>query len=188
MRSAQLTTSPSGVAGAGRDQEWLAIPSRVSCAEVERREGHRRAPGRVVEPALDEGVERVLAGVPARTVAAVVAERDRLGERDVEPHGPRDAAGDLGDLEGVREAGALVVLGEDEHLGLAGEPPERARVQDAVAVALEAGPPRVRAARRPRVDPRRPRASRRPASVAASRSSRTLRSTPRTSSAWPATP
>ncbi len=30
MRSAQLTTSPSGVAGAGRDHEWLRMPSSVS--------------------------------------------------------------------------------------------------------------------------------------------------------------
>ena len=51
--------------------------------------------------------------------------------------------GDLGDLEGVGEPGALVVVGEDEHLGLAGQAAERAGVQDAVAVALEAGAPRV---------------------------------------------
>ena len=30
MRSAQDTTSPSGVLGAGRDHEWFRIPSSVS--------------------------------------------------------------------------------------------------------------------------------------------------------------
>ena len=30
MRSAQATTSPSGVPGAGRDHEWLRMPSSVS--------------------------------------------------------------------------------------------------------------------------------------------------------------
>ncbi len=39
--------------------------------------------------------------------------------------------------------GALVVGGEDEDLGLARQPPEGRRVQDAVPVPLEAGAPRV---------------------------------------------
>ena len=30
MRSAHATTSPSGVLGAGRDHEWLRMPSSVS--------------------------------------------------------------------------------------------------------------------------------------------------------------
>ena len=58
---------------------------------------------------------------------------------DVEPDGARDAGRDLGDLEGVGEARAHVVIGEDEDLGLAGEAAKGARVQDAVAVALETG-------------------------------------------------
>ena len=94
-------------------------------AEVERREHDVGAPDRVVVPAGDVRRERVLARVAERTVPAVVTERDRLGERDVEPQRPRDPGGDLGDLERVGEPGALVVLREDEHLRLAGEPPER---------------------------------------------------------------
>ena len=58
-------------------------------------------------------------------------------------HGPGDGRGDLRHLEGVGQAGALVVGGEDEDLGLAGEAPEGGGVQDAVPVALEAGPPLV---------------------------------------------
>ena len=41
------------------------------------------------------------------------------------------------------QTGALVVVGEDEDLGLAGEPPEGGRVEDAVAVPFEAGAPGV---------------------------------------------
>ena len=110
MRSAQLTTSPSGVAGAGRDQLWLAMPSTVSAHRLRRGEGDQRPPRRMVEPAGHVGVERVLAGVPARPVPAVVPEGDRLGEGHVEPAGPGDRRGDLCDLERVGQAGALVVL------------------------------------------------------------------------------
>ena len=141
MRSAQLTTSPSGVDGAGRDQLWLAMPSTVSAHRLSGARETDGAPRRVVEPAGHVGVERVLAGVPARPVPAVVPEGDGLGEGHVEPAGPGDGRGDLRHLERVGEAGALVVLGEDEDLGLAGQPAERGGVEDAVAVALEAGAP-----------------------------------------------
>ena len=112
-------------------------------AQVERRERDERAPRSVVEPAGDVGVEGVLAGVAARAVPAVVAERDRLGERHVEAAGAGDGGGHLRHLERVGEPCPLVVLGEDEDLGLAGQPAEGGGVEDAVAVALEAGPPLV---------------------------------------------
>ena len=165
MRSAQLTTSPSGVDGAGRDQLWLAMPSTVSRAQVERRERDQRAPRRVVEAPGHVGVERVLAGVAARAVAAVVAERDRLGERDVQPQRPGDGACDLGHLERMGQPGALMVLGEDEDLGLAGQAAEGGGMEDPVAVALEAGAPlvgllaRAGVRRRPRRGWRRARAA-----------------------------
>ena len=69
--------------------------------------------------------------------------RDRLDERHVESQRLGDRAGHLGDLEGVGHARALVIVGEHEHLGLAGEPPERRIVQDPVAIALEARSERV---------------------------------------------
>ena len=48
-----------------------------------------------------------------------------LGEVDVKPQGTCDCAGDLGDLDGVGEAGAIVVsLRRQEDLRLVGEPPE----------------------------------------------------------------
>ena len=68
--------------------------------------------------------------------------------------------GDLGDLERVRQPSALMIVGEHEHLRLAGEPAERAGVQDAIAVAFEARAPRIG-------QPRRWRASRRRSPVVA---------------------
>ncbi len=119
------------------------MPSTVCDAEVQRRERDQRPPRRVVEAAGHVGVERVLAGMATRAVAAVVAERDRLGERDVQPQRPGDGACDLRHLERMGQPGALMVLGEDEDLGLAGQAAEGGGVEDAVAVALEAGAPLV---------------------------------------------
>ena len=95
-------------------------------AQVERGQGHVRPPGRVVETAGHVGVQRVLAGVPARPVAAVVAEGDGLGEVHVEAAGPCDRRGHLCHLEGMGQACALVVLGEHEDLRLSRQATERA--------------------------------------------------------------
>ena len=71
-------------------------------------------------------------------MAEVVAEADRLDEILVQPQRAADAARDAGRLERVREARAEVVaFGVDEHLRLVPQPPERLRVGDPVAVALE---------------------------------------------------
>src|SRR5690606_39274760 len=113
-------------------------------AQVERDEHDVRAPDGVVVPIGEEGVERLLAGMATRPVPAVVTDRDRLGESDVEAGRPGNRGGHLVHLEGVREAGALMVLGEHEDLRLAGQPSKRRRVQDAVPVPLEAGPLRIR--------------------------------------------
>ena len=55
-----------------------------------------------------------------------------------------DGGGDLCHFECVGEAGALVVVGEDEHLGLAGEPPKGRGMKDAIAIAFETGAERIR--------------------------------------------
>ena len=100
-------------------------------------------------------VERVLARMPERRVAHVVAEADRLDEILVQPQRPRDDARDRGRLERVGHPRAVVVaLGVDEDLRLALQPPERLGVHDAVAVALERrahGARRSSARSRPRV-------------------------------------
>ena len=134
--------------GGGRTRPRV-VPDAVEGlgAQVEGGQRDVGTPGRVVEAAVEVGGERVLARVATRAVAAVVPEGDRLGQSHVERAGPRDAGGHLGDLERVGQPGALMVVGEDEDLRLAGEAPEGARVQDPVAVALEAGPPADRAPR-----------------------------------------
>ena len=95
-------------------------------------------------------VQHVLAGVAERRMSEVVAERDRLGQILVQAQRARDAARDLRDLDRVGQTRSEVVaLVGDEDLRLVLEPAERARVDDAVAVARVVRP-RVRRARRDR--------------------------------------
>ena len=113
-------------------------------AQVERFERDVGAVDRVVVAAGEIGREGVFGGVPRGAVPAVVGEGDRLDERNAQVGDPGDTGGDLGDLDGVGEAGAqVVVFGGHEHLALARQPPPRTRVLDAVEVALEAQPKRV---------------------------------------------
>jgi len=84
-------------------------------------------------------------GAAAQPLAQVVGQADRLREALVESEHLGDGPADLGDLDAVRQPGAIVVIesgGED--LGLAFEPPERRAVDDPVAVPLEIGAVRVR--------------------------------------------
>ena len=101
-----------------------------------------QALGVVVEAAVrrHHRLQRVLAGMAERRVAEIVGERQRLGQILVEPQRAADRAGDLRDLQAVGQARAEVVaLVIDEDLGLVFEPAERGGMDDAVAVALEAG-------------------------------------------------
>jgi hypothetical protein len=107
-------------------------------AEIERLQGDVGAPRGVVEPAVEIRRQGILARMPAGPVAAIVAECHRLDERHVEAQRLGDGTGHLSDLEGVGHPGALVVVGEHEHLGLARQATEGRVVQDAVTVALEA--------------------------------------------------
>ena len=119
-----------------------------------------------------ELVERHLAVVAEGRVADVVGERGGLGEVGVAAERVREVAGDLGDLEAVREPVAHEVVGlRPEHLGLGRQPAQRGGVHDPGPVALErrcapaprpAWPARRRGARgrprrtaRPRSRPRR---------------------------------
>ena len=88
--------------------------------------------------ALEALVESALTGVAERRVADVVDQGEGLGEVLVEAEAGGNGAGDLGDLDGVGEAGAEVVGGAaGEDLGLAGETAEGSGLDNALAVTLE---------------------------------------------------
>ena len=64
-------------------------------------------------------------------------EADRLGQILVQPQRARDRAADLRHLQAVGEPDAeMIAVGREEHLRLVAQPPERDRVDDAIAVAL----------------------------------------------------
>ena len=126
------------------DQAFQRLPGEVQPVEgriapLERGDDAQRL--RVVVEAaavLEAAVERALAGMAERRMAEIVRERQRLGEVLVEPERARERAGDLGDLQGMGQPGAVMVaLVEDEHLRLVRQPAERRRMDDAVAVAPE---------------------------------------------------
>ena len=95
--------------------------------------------------ARENAVQHLLARMPERRVAEVVAERAGLGEVLVQGERPGHRPRDLRDLERVREARPVVVaLERNEDLRLVLEPAERARVDDAVAVPLVLRPVVVR--------------------------------------------
>ena len=78
-------------------------------------------------------------------MAQVVGQADRLHEVFVEAQGAGDGASDLGDLQGVGQAGAVVIAGGgDEYLGLVLQPAERFGMDDAIAVALKGRSHRIR--------------------------------------------
>ena len=81
-------------------------------------------------------VERPFTRMAERRMTEVMGERECLGEVFVEPESARNRARDLGDFESMGEPGAVMIaFVKHEHLGLVGQPPERRRVDDAVAVA-----------------------------------------------------
>jgi hypothetical protein len=83
--------------------------------------------------------------VPERRVAQVVGQGNGLGQIFIDPQPTGDGPADLRDLQGVRQAGSVVVVDlADEDLGLAHQPAEGGGVNDALPVPLEPGPERVR--------------------------------------------
>ena len=66
---------------------------------------------RRAEALAQAAVQRLLADVPERRVAEVVAEPDRLDQVLVERQRPRHRARHLGDLERVGQPGPVVVAG-----------------------------------------------------------------------------
>jgi hypothetical protein len=57
--------------------------------------------------------------MPKWAVPAIVAQRDGFSQSDIEAQRAGDGPGHLSHLQGVRKAGPLVVVGENEDLCLA---------------------------------------------------------------------
>jgi len=95
--------------------------------------------GDLAAVSLEGGIEGFFADMAEGGVADVMGEGDGFDEVFIQAEGAADGAGDLGDFEGVGEAGSVVIAGGDEDLGFVLEPAEGFAVEDAVPVALEAG-------------------------------------------------
>jgi hypothetical protein len=94
----------------------------------------------VIEPAgiRERGSQRFLPGMAEGWMAEVVGEAQRLGQVLVEAERTRHGPPNLRDLDAVGEPNPeMVAIGGGEHLRLVAEPPERHRMDDPVAVALE---------------------------------------------------
>ena len=90
------------------------------------------------EALFQAAVQHLLADVPERRMAEVVAEADRLHQILVQAQRARHRARDRRHLERVRQPRAVVVAARrHEHLRLVRQPAEGLAVDDPVAVALE---------------------------------------------------
>ncbi len=142
-RSTSRTIFPSSDSGS-RSPVCVRIPSQTSWVRLSERAirsdcslWRNRRPKRSCSASSSASSP----GVPERRVSHVVPEPDRLDEVLVQPQRPRDDARDRSRLERVGHARAVVVAFRvDEDLRLPLQPPERLRVDDAVAVALERRP------------------------------------------------
>ena len=121
----------------------IANPVEGFGAQIQRNESDVGAPHGMVETTVDVRRQSVFARVTTGAVTAIVTEGDRLGESDIETEGSRDRDRDLSDFESVSEARALVIVGKDEDLSLAGQPTERGGVKDAISIAFETGSVRI---------------------------------------------
>jgi len=87
-------------------------------------QGNVCSPGGMVVTPLEERIQGIFAGMASRAMTTVVTKSDGFSESNIQPEGTGHTGGDLGDFEGVGETGSLVVVREDEDLGLAGKPAE----------------------------------------------------------------
>ena len=96
----------------------------------------------VVEPPMifHQQVECLLSCMSEGRVPKIVGEGDRFGEILIQTECPRYCATDRGDLNGMGQAGSVVVpLAVEEDLGLSIQSTEGGAVDDTISVTLEAG-------------------------------------------------
>ena len=107
----------------------------------------------VIEAAmgLQTGIQRALAGMAERGMTEIMRQGQRLRQVLVQPKLACQRPCDLGNLEGMAEAGAVMVaLVKHENLGLVLEPPEGGRINHPVAIPPErAARPARRLAKQP---------------------------------------
>jgi len=70
-------------------------------------------------------------------MAAVVPEGDGLGKRNIQPATSGDSNCDLSNFQGMGQPRSLVIVGEDENLGLASQPSKSRRMQYPIPVTFE---------------------------------------------------
>ena len=97
----------------------------------------------MLKPSWHQLVQHRLPRVAKGSVAQVVAQSDGFCEILVKPQTPSDGAGDLADLQGMGQAGAVMIPHRGkEHLGLMLEPAEGFTVDNPIPIPHERGPHR----------------------------------------------
>jgi hypothetical protein len=116
-------------------------PATVAFEEVDDAQRVLVVTERKIKALAQDLVERVLSGVTERRMPEVVTESDRLDEILVQAKSPRHASRDPRRLERMRQSRTEVIAARiDENLRLVAQSPERLRVDDPIAVALERRP------------------------------------------------
>ena len=92
------------------------------------------------ESLRQQGVQRPLPDVAVGRVAQIMPQGDGLRQILVQPQGPGQGPGHLGNLQRVGQPGPVVIpLRGEKYLGLELQPPKGFAVDDAVPVPLEGG-------------------------------------------------
>jgi len=82
-------------------------------------------------------IQSILPGMTERRMTKVMGQRERLSQIFIQTQGPRDSARNLSDLQRMCETRAVVIaLVINEDLCLVLKPPERAGMNNPVAIAL----------------------------------------------------
>ncbi len=115
-------------------------PVPVALEDVDHPQGVLVVAEAAAEPLAQTAVERLFTHMAEGGMAEVVTQADGLDQILIQGQCAGHGAGDLRDLQRVREPGAVVVAaGGDEDLRFVLEPAEGLGVHDPVAVALERG-------------------------------------------------
>ena len=94
----------------------------------------------MLEAAGHQLIQRILAGMAERRMAQVVAHGDGLRQILIEAQGPGNGSGNSGDLQGMGQAGAVMItLRVEKHLGLVHQTAKGLGMDDFVRIPLITG-------------------------------------------------